>query len=455
MFETLNGGQANPFMWSESDSRGDAPWIGITDNYSFFVQSKAITPIRGQVTNVDQERRSVVFKAKNAEEALDDVAAVIFATGFDVRESVSFLSDALKGILGYDAETMDYPLDLSLQSIVHPAVQHLGFVGFYRGAYWAVAEMQARTLRALWDDSTDPSIRASILGHLDGESRIRFLREMKKQQPKQITQFPMGDYIHIMEDLRTTLGFPQEKKWMDQLRLTEPCIPARYTQLAKESCQLDEATANEIARQLSLAKETIQESRKGRLVARAIFRSLQGHWSLDRRIKSNISTYPSGKLTGTAKFHPRIPTDAAFDGEYLFVEDGEFETETGLTFRATRRYVYRYAEITDVLSVWFVKADGKTVDYLFHELNIHSPHVARDHETTAIGEVKQEPQNFSSLKAPHDRRWTATSHHLCIDDTYDPEYEFVFRGVDLAKWSVGYSVKGPHKDYWIGSTFTR
>ena len=54
-----------------------------------------------------------------------------------------------------------------------------------------------------------------------------------------------------------------------------------------------------------------------------------------------------------------------------------------------------------------------------------------------------------------DRRWQATSHHLCIDDTYDPEYEFAFRGVEVAKWSVGYHVRGPHKDYWIGSVFTR
>jgi hypothetical protein len=51
--------------------------------------------------------------------------------------------------------------------------------------------------------------------------------------------------------------------------------------------------------------------------------------------------------------------------------------------------------------------------------------------------------------------WKATSYHLCIDDHYNVEYEFVFRGTALQWWTMAYDVKGPNKDYRICSTFRR
>jgi hypothetical protein len=50
--------------------------------------------------------------------------------------------------------------------------------------------------------------------------------------------------------------------------------------------------------------------------------------------------------------------------------------------------------------------------------------------------------------------WRARAHHLCIKDTYDVEYEFVFQGVDVLRWSMKYNVKGPQKDYRIESEYS-
>ena len=96
-------------------------------------------------------------------------------------------------------------------------------------------------------------------------------------------------------------------------------------------------------------------------------------------------------------------------------------------------YVHRYTESTDVLSVWFTKPDHKSVDYLFHELEIIPPMSESD---------PNEP-------------WKAKSSHLCIEDLYDVAYEFSFKGVALQEWCLEYSVKGPAKDYTIRSVYRR
>jgi len=100
-------------------------------------------------------------------------------------------------------------------------------------------------------------------------------------------------------------------------------------------------------------------------------------------------------------------------------------------FSHTRnRYAHRFRESTDTLSVWFLKTDdNKSIDYLFHELEILPP------------------VNRSG--------WRAKAHHLCIDDLYDVKYEFKFRGTLLSEWSLEYSVKGPNKDYKLKSLYTR
>ena len=96
------------------------------------------------------------------------------------------------------------------------------------------------------------------------------------------------------------------------------------------------------------------------------------------------------------------------------------------------RYAHRYTEATDTLSAWFIKPeeDSKEVDYLFHNLEILTPVKRGD-------------------------GWRAKASHLCVDDTYDVEYEFKFRGVALEEWRLEYSVKGPSKDYKISGVYRR
>ena len=171
-----------------------------------------------------------------------------------------------------------------------------------------------------------------------------------------------------------------------------------------------------------------------RFVAAAVFRSLLGTWELEREIKSQSPHQPSGRFRGTAKFFLRDGTaDGPAAQEYLYVEEGTFLAEDGLRFAAMRRYVWRYDEERDVLGVWFIRPDDdRTVDRLFHELEFTAP-----------------PADGA------DRGWEARAGHLCEEDYYGVKYEFRFRAVNLTRWSVEYSVKGPRKDYTLSGQYRR
>ena len=165
---------------------------------------------------------------------------------------------------------------------------------------------------------------------------------------------------------------------------------------------------------------------------RAVFEAIQGEWELSRTIKSALPSHPSGKLEGTAKLESRHVTDAEYDAEMVYHEQGEFTSNNipGLKMNAKRSYVYRYQKTTDAISVWFVKLDGISVDYLFHILDFSN-----------ISSLDLHSQQVSA------KRLKATGHHLCEKDTYDPEYDFHFADTAIMLWSIKYSVKGPQKDY--------
>lgn len=437
-FSAFNGGQAQPHGSSPGSKDTDAAWLGIVNDYSSYVRSGAINTIPGSLKSLGAEPNTAIIETPSSTETVRGISAIILATGFDASASLSFLPSSLLETLGYDASTPAFPLTLSWHTTIHPSVPSLGFVGFYRGPYWGIIQQQAALLRDLWSDL--PASKALREKLQSATSPVPRLREVYKANPERLTQFPMGDYIHIMSDLLQLQGIPSLPAPKDST--CYPILPLDISPLPTSPPPTQPLSARDVAQSDVLA------SPQGRFLPRALFRALLGPWTLNRTIKSRHPGYPSGKLIGTAHFHPRTPTDSAFDAEYLFVEDGDFVTETGIRFRASRRYVYRYAERDDKLSVWFVKTDNLTVDYLFHELEIISPHDGHEQgETKEKAGVVVQPEK--------DRRWKARAHHLCIDDTYDPEYEFEFAGVEVREWSVGYSVKGPQKDYWIGSVFTR
>ncbi|KAL8785882.1 MAG: hypothetical protein Q9213_003114 [Squamulea squamosa] len=170
-----------------------------------------------------------------------------------------------------------------------------------------------------------------------------------------------------------------------------------------------------------------------------VFDALADTWAIEREIKSALPTSPSGTFSGEAEFESRFPTAPEFDKEYLYIEDGKFTTGQGLTFTATRRYVYRYQRASDMVSVWFVKPDNNTVvDYLFHEIRLAGSNGSNIDHALAV-----------------DRVIKASSYHLCVKDHYTPTYAMHLKEGRLKDWKLAYQVKGPEKDYISNATYVR
>lgn len=453
IYETMLGTNQSEFSSNLAVTNTDTdkpPYLAVSDAYADFVRTGLISVSHGKVDSVTGNTVTVTT-ARGEVSKIDNVAAVVLATGFEAASSISFLPSSVQETLSVLPSDLNVTVALAFHGTHHPAVPSLGFVGFYRSPYWGVMEMQARFVTALWAaggpaSSSLPLKMAAALAEDDSIERTLALRTDPRA-----SQFPMGDYPWLMQEFARALEIdripplgkmprvPPIDKSMDIL------TPARYP--AKQS---SEEQRTEVTKSIQQTESTAWSGVfSAKFVAKAVFRSLLGEWKLERDLVSRLPTHPSGHFSGTAKFLLRERTrdgreaehDAALERdddiglEYLYVEEGTFTASNGLSFRATRRYVWRYDEKKDKLSVWFVKTDDqKRADYLFHQVEFIIP--------------AQEAEDAPQI-------WRANAGHLCIDDFYDVDYRFNFKAVNLKDWSLAYRVKGPKKDYTIDGTYTR
>ncbi|KAH0537063.1 hypothetical protein FGG08_006104 [Glutinoglossum americanum] len=417
------------------------PWVAISEGYVGFVRDGAISVRFGRAEQVrvgeSSGRASVVLSGGDT---LENVVALVLATGYTPRPSLEFLEPEVLKVLGYQADDNFLPLLLEKHNTIHPSLLDLGFVGFYRGPYWGVIEMQARFLGKLWARGADSNAMSLVSPSPEESIEIQTMEALRNLEVGR-GQWSMGDYVGLMEEFARDLGISrQEANSGPGSERRGPVVPARYA--------LD-TTSLQVQATLSSLSQTLQSAaaKPPSFVARATSAALQGTWRLSRALKSRISSFPSGTFTGTASFHSRLPTGEGFDAEYLYIEDGELVTDEGLRMRGSRRYVWRYEEEEDKLSVWFVKTnDGMSVDYFFHELEFCGRSEGR-------GGGGGGGDGFD--EGVEEGGWIAIGHHLCEKDDYSSRYKFVFAGTAVRKFGVRYQVVGPKKDYFTETWYTR
>jgi len=424
------------------ETKTEPPLLACSDQYLEFVRQKKIEVITGRLAQASGDSMTI-SNISGEDETIDDIAAIVCATGFDASPSIDFLPSDVLETLDFDATDDGFPLALNVHTTISKAIPTLGFVGFYRSPYWGVMEMQARFLAKLWTGIT----KAKKV--LDGDTTMQTMMKLRKD-PKR-AQFPMGDYAYLMESFAEILGgyrhcnrhknfkkTHQTDNQTDIQRYEPPSSPEgartgvitpyRYTY----SC-VSPAQNTETKLALGEHYSTFHaSSQKAKFVPRAVFRGLQGIWTLHRTITSRISTFPSGTLTGTATLFPRNPTDAppkaankaspidstpqtptlstasgrscsrpntassSASLEYLYFEEGQFLTSFGATMNAKRSYVYRYFEEKDCIDLWFAKQDYLTADYFFHRVEFIVP-----------------DQGVESKMRSTKKGWKAVSSHLC------------------------------------------
>lgn len=432
----------SPLLKIDGTNDDKQPYLAVSEWYTDFVRSGMISLSKGKVESLEGSTATLSDGTK-----IEDIAAVVVATGFDASPCINYLPGDVLKALHFSPKHIDQPVALAFHGTYHPEVPDLGFVGFYRSPYWGVMQMQARFVAALWSDNVFPG-RESESFKTKLRDDISIQRTLELRDDPRVSQFPMGDYPYLVNEIAEAL----ELKFREPLEPPVPSLPhnnlpldmltpARYSNTTDDQDSKDAATKS--------LEQTHKDATDGlttsRFVAHAVFRSLLGTWKLERDLVSKLPSHPSGHFSGTAQFLLRektndglrcagnpsedSPSDDELGMEYLYIEEGEFKTEQGFGFKATRRYVWRYDELKDVLSVWFAKPeDLKRADYLFHEIEFTEP--------TRKG-------------------WKAKAGHLCIDDYYDVKYNFAFQAVNLKEWGIEYTVKGPKKDYTISGTYNR
>lgn len=445
------------------------PYLAVSDWYTDFVRSGLITLSDGKLASLTDNTATISpgsishGSISQKPSTVTDVAAVVLATGFEASPSISFLPSDIQQTLALDSSDLENTLLLAFHGTHHPDVPNLGFVGFYRSPYWGVMEMQARFVTDLWAQQQTGQLSPSMQKALENDNSIERFKALRGHP--RASQFPMGDYSFLLQEFATALDMhvsfapidklprlPHNDKPMDIL------TPPRYAPK-----DLTTAQKAEVENSLRQTYETaLTGLTKGKFVARAVFRSLLGEWQLERDLISKLPSHPSGHWSGTARFLLRQGTkdglqcvrdDTASAAEaekeddpgleYLYIEEGIFSTSTGISFPATRRYVWRYNERADKLSVWFVRTGDKysrkdpkrdeeqmRADYLFHEVEFLVP-------------------------ADSSKGWEAKAGHLCVEDFYDVKYNFIFQAVNLREWRLEYAVKGPQKDYTIDGVYRR
>lgn len=302
--------------------------------------------------------------------------------------------------------------------------------------------MQARLIASRWLGNQSPGPC-----HFEETDKLLDLRERMRDRSLDVPQYckflavpfhhedvslisgraGFGDPLGYSEEIARHLRLEKNDGPFGE---REGCMsPARYI-----SSDTDKPQALSIVEDLH---RTWTACKAGRFTARAAFRALQGNWNIQRTIKSALPSFPSGTLEGQASFFPRFPTPdksgQKFNFEYLYSETGTLNLSTGASMKARRRYVYRYRESDDLLSVWFVKPDNDLeVDYLFHNMAFSSP--------------------AEALRAG---ACIAKADHLCVEDMYETEYKLPFKGISLLEFETRHTVKGPSKDYVATTSFRR
>ncbi|CAN8099726.1 unnamed protein product [Discula destructiva] len=474
IFKTILGtdqAEFSPLLAPRENDLEEPAYLAVSDWYTEFVRSGLITPSQGKLGSIINNTAIIEPLASDGNSAtVTDIAAVVLATGFEASPSISFLPNDVQRTLNLEPGNLNNTILLGFHGTQNPEAPNLGFVGFYRSPYWGVMEMQARFLAELWTQQQQGQITPSLHTALRTDDSIKRFAALRGDA--RASQFPMGDYAWLLQEFASALDMdisppfgptpplPHNGKPMDIL------TPARYA--PKE---LTPAQKAEVGTSLRQTHETaLAGLTNGKFVAKAVFRSLLGEWRLERDLVSKLPSHPSGHWSGTAKFLLREQTkdglqcvkdDTSLDAEanedddpgleYLYIEEGEFKMSTGITIPATRRYIWRYDEKKDKLSVWFVRTGDKfsrkdprrdeeqlRADYLFHEVDFMVPddYWERSNADTRMG-------------------WQAKAGHLCVDDFYDVHYEFKFQAVNLREWSLAYTVKGPQKDYTIDGTYRR
>ncbi len=208
-----NPGKVNPILRKSIDDR--PPYLAISDNFLKHVADGKITPLRDRIVKFSE---TGIELASGQSLKADHV---VMCTGYDADFSI--LSAELLTALEYDSSDLLTPF-VADRTICHPQTQGLFFVGLYRGPYFAVIELQARTVAMMMAGRIPSPDPLASLKNLTAE------REIRNRRPR--PQFPHGDYVEFADLFANGMGVTPPSETGDpelDLALSKGAVtPAQY-----------------------------------------------------------------------------------------------------------------------------------------------------------------------------------------------------------------------------------
>ncbi|KAI7285875.1 hypothetical protein KC319_g489, partial [Hortaea werneckii] len=254
------------------DNKASA-YVALSESYSEYVRSGLIEVVSGRVESIDCDDTGTIAKTRHGNNlsTLEDIGAVVYATGYTPSAALDFLADDVKHALSYDTSSTRMPLILEQWQTSNREVPDIGFLGFYEGPYWGIMEMQSRVICQRWLGRESASRRP-----FEERDRLLELRAAMQAKGEDVPQFWFGDYLGYMEDMADYLALQRNDQ---EFKEREGCpTPARFAVDGD-----DDANSKTVKDLHFLWQDCIEN---GRFVSRAAFRALQGSWRISRRISS-------------------------------------------------------------------------------------------------------------------------------------------------------------------------
>ncbi|KAJ5832134.1 FAD-dependent pyridine nucleotide-disulfide oxidoreductase [Penicillium riverlandense] len=421
-----------PYNGDEADTR--APWVAIGNDYAEYVRSQAIERTMGRAVSVQHGSQdglaSITVKVHGGQiKTIDRVTAIVLATGYTPFDSLSFLPDDVLSALEYSAEDSHSPLILDKGGTVRSEMPDFGFVGFYRGPYWGVMEMQARLLGQIWSTDND-------LAHFSKtEDQRESLRALRLADPGlRRGQFPMGDYVGLMESFARDLGIRRAELSESEGR-PGPVAPARYVYppVSSTNPSKDQATMNvEAKTSLNFLKSTLASSES--TATEVIFRALHGTWQVHR---THTWSHNGGteNVHGSVTLHPRYLFNPALDKEYVCHEFEQSVSAHGRSFSLRNSWIFRAPETdgSGIKVLTETKMNRQTEQRFNHYIQPTTPFYRKKHDADYIP-----GQYVIYAKGVFEQADSGSPRAL----PSECKYTFHFHGVSISSWVLEWTGLG-------------
>ncbi|KAJ4348780.1 uncharacterized protein N0V89_010158 [Didymosphaeria variabile] len=310
--------------------------VALGDRYYQCVQDGRIKLIPGAVTRLDKGKDSETITASvkgkdGKDNIIDNVAAVINATGFNSGGSLSFLAEDVKEQLEFDAANTRLPAVLNASYMAQnsnvPDIALLGFVP----VNWGIIEMQMRAVVNRWTGRPFDEDPAHVLALGEHMRYIQAaIRDIKRKE--EVPQFLFGDYLGLMEQAARELHMEQ--------------IYGKHGDFDGFFCSArfvgpGESKGEAIKTMYAIHHLQEEVERRNPLLAYVAFTGLLGRWK-------SVSRADGGtKNVYEIEAHPRYPTDSNYDLEHVIVLK---KTPGGASEEV--RLIARYTEVTYEISLW-------------------------------------------------------------------------------------------------------